>query len=197
MYLLEEVIMHEDDVDSVQYFLEPHPDSEESLDEFLTVFEFDSFSLFLHLNSSLAREDLWPWAVVLLPDEYPIAEHIMTLRLKREDVLFSSYSARGRDDAQQLLLFETAPPPVSILLIKEKSTFEQLAGVSPIFGQLWAALRDKDELGQWLYLADPIDPELVKVMSALLPAADQLFDLLIAALAGKLDYALSITVSGC
>lgn len=162
MYLMEEVVMREGDVDSVRYFLEPHPESEEPLDEFLTVFEFDSFSLFLRLNSSLAQEDLWPWAVVLLPSEYPIAEHVMTLRAQREDVLFTSYSMRGRDDGQQLLLFETAPPPVSILLIKEKSTFEQLAGVSPIFGQLWAVLRDRDELGYWLYLANPIDSKLVR-----------------------------------
>ena len=162
MYLLEEIIMREGDVDSVRYFLEPHPESEEPLDEFLADFEFETFSLFLRLNSSLAREDLWPWAIVLLPNEYPIAKHVMTTQAKREDVLFTSYSARDRSNERQLTLFDTDPPPVSILLIKEKSTLEQLEGKSPIFGYLWTALRDKDEFGYWLNLADPIDPELVK-----------------------------------
>ena len=77
MYLMEEVIIREGDVDSVRYFLEPHPESEHPLDEFLEPFDDDSFSLFIRLNSSLIRESLWPWAIVLLPDEYPIAEHIM------------------------------------------------------------------------------------------------------------------------
>ncbi len=136
------------------------------MEEFLSAFDLTSFSFFIRLNKSLSREGFWPWAIVMFPDEYPIAGHIMVVRGNREDVLFTAYGAKGRGEPQhwkkQLPLFESALPPVSVLLIRAKEDFERIVEYSPVFRKVWKVLEDMGESRHWLYLADSLDSALVE-----------------------------------
>ena len=100
----------------------------------------------------------WSWAEVLLPQEYQLTGHVLSLREDAQDIKFSNYTVDAktikRDGSCYLL--------VSTLSIRSKDVLRKYAEKSLMFKQLWEALKECDDDRHWILLADSLPKEWVE-----------------------------------
>jgi hypothetical protein len=100
-----------------------------------------------------------PWAIIFFPEEYPLTEHLLSIRPNR-DIKFSAYSIihpMGQYDPEV-----DGAPPLSIIFVHSKAALMRAAATnSPLLKDAWALLGEKDENGNWVVIADHLDSDWV------------------------------------
>ena len=107
----------------------------------------------------------FPWAIVFLPEEYPLAGHLMSIR-PNMDIRFSCYSLiwPGAYDNYDVAI--NGPPKVSMIFVFSKSALQHVASSgSPLLKDAWDILSDKAEDCRWALLADVLDDDWVQDMA--------------------------------
>ena len=110
----------------------------------------------------------WPWCIIVLPAEYPLAGHVAALRGSPRNILMSSFTHVYNS-------LELLPPPsprVSICFIRKKGILHAVARRSPLFAAAWDLLADKDGDTPWLcfpgkppdeWIADPAHQKAMEI----------------------------------
>ena len=102
----------------------------------------------MELNRSIQLLDFRPWLMVFFEDEYRLAGHLSTIRENKDDLLFTAYSIQSNFSIQ-----ESGVPPVSILLVKNKSILKSLSNKSELFYPIWEDCEKADEKMQWVFIS--------------------------------------------
>lgn len=106
------------------------------------------------------RDRGWPWAVVLLPRELPLAAHFMEARGVHRNLPMMSYSfLREAKNHRQGI------PPAGVLLFPKRGVARRLAGVSPVIRAWWPVLQNLPTGTTHLIMVDEPDPGLVSELS--------------------------------
>ena len=120
------------------------------LDKFLGKYNTSCLSQLMELNRSIQLLDFRPWLMVFFEDEYRLAGHLSTIRENKDDLLFTAYSIQSNFSIQ-----ESGVPPVSILLVKNKSILKSLSNKSELFYPVWEHCEKADEKMQWVFISRP------------------------------------------
>ena len=103
---------------------------------------------------------VWPWAVVLLPRELPLAAHFMEARGVHRNLPLLSYSflSEGKNHRQGI-------PLAGVLLFPERGIAHRLAKVSPVIRAWWPGMQNLPTGTTHLLIVDEPDPGLVSELS--------------------------------
>lgn len=110
----------------------------------------------------------WPWCIIVLPGEYPLAGHVAALRGSPRNILMSSFT----HVYNSLELLAAPSPRVAMCFVRKKGILRAVARRSPLFAAAWAPLADKDDETPWLcfpekpsaeWLADPAHQEAMAI----------------------------------
>ena len=153
---------------SVENFMQVDSAAEPIIDYFLQKYGRDSFEYFENLDKTIKLEEIWPWAIILFKEEFRLAGHVVSLRKDRKDFLFSAYSIGPGPYS----IAAQGVPPVSVLLMNNKTVLEEAAKQSPLFDAAWSQLADKSEDQHWVCITDSPPADWVAVNSQ---NDDQLF----------------------
>jgi hypothetical protein len=115
-----------------------------------------------HFLWSIAQNfgDSWPWASIVFPRCYPLADH---LRDVRPDAASMPFTPHGRPPD---------PPPagwtrcVGAVFATTREVLRVAAGRSPMFTSAWAALAEKAEGSSWICLSHRLDPRSIAAVRA-------------------------------
>jgi len=108
-----------------------------------------------------SQESRCPWAVIILPDEYPVMGHLLSFRKHPNDFLASSFSIMN-PLVQPFDVSDGCAPTLSVLWIFTKDALKVVAkGLPSLFGRMWGELCDCDEQSVWAYIADPFNEHCV------------------------------------
>lgn len=118
------------------------------LDKFLEKYNTCCLTQLMELNRSIQVLDFQPWLIVFFEDEYRLAGHLSTIREIKDDLLFTAYSVQSNYSIQ-----ESGVPPVSILLVKNKSVLKSLSNKSELFCPVWEHCENADEKKQWVFIS--------------------------------------------
>ena len=165
LYLLRSEVRKSDGtIESSTLFTEYSNETEEALDNFLSMWNSDAFEVFSSLDEAIRRQGIWPWAIALYEKEFRLAGHVVSLRQHRCDFSFSSHSMHNHDVLSLgEHIEENGVPPFSILLINNKKALADAAKKSPLFEQAWLLLKDKEDNAHWVCIASsPPDEWVVK-----------------------------------
>ena len=114
----------------------------------------------------------FPWAIVFMPEEYPLAGHLMSIR-PNMDIRFSCYSLIWPGAYDNYDLAGNGPPKVSMIFAFSKSALQHAASNgSPLLQDAWNLLSDRAEDCRWVVLADPLDDDWVQDVAK---TSDELF----------------------
>lgn len=99
------------------------------------------------------------WCTVIYPEEYPLGAHVANVRKFYKRLPYSSFGAiqPAIPDANYHRTW------VSFLYFPTKEILDDLAGQSDMFARLHHQLHDVDSVHQWVYLADRLDPDWVRL----------------------------------
>jgi len=120
------------------------------VDKFLEKYNTSCLMQLMELNRSIQLLDFRPWLMVFFEDEYRIAGHLSTIIENKDDLLFTAYSIQSNYSIQ-----ESGVPPVSILLVKNKSILKSLSNKSELFYPVWEHCEKADEKMQWVFISRP------------------------------------------
>ena len=166
IFLLEKIIKGEG-FQSTSSFLEITSEAEYALDSILEKFDTNSFSFMIGLNKSYNNINWWPWAIIVFGEEYRFAGHLASIRENKSDFNFTAFSIPKRYSIE-----EHGVPPVSVISIKNKGIFSDLAARSPLFHSSWELLKSRDNNQRWLIFPEPPEKGWLMEMSG---GDDELF----------------------
>ncbi len=124
----------------------------------------DADGFLLEIEYMVRKEDSvsFPWAIVFLPEEYPLAGHLMSIR-PNMDIRFSCYSLIWPGAYDNYDFAVSGPPKVSMIFVFSKSALQQGASSgSPLLRDAWGILSDRAEDSRWVVLADTLDDDWVR-----------------------------------
>jgi len=100
----------------------------------------------------------WPWAWVFLPECYPLASHVRSIREDASSMPFTLYGAAPDPVPPGWL------PCVGAVLVTEKDVLRAAAARSPMFESAWSALHGYSPWTHWVCLSEPLDPAWVETV---------------------------------
>ena len=144
-------------------FIELDPNGEEceaerKLNGFLDPYNKTIWSILSTSAFTSLIAGYWSWAEVLLPREYQLTGHILSLREDAQDIKFSNYTV----DPKTIKRDGSSYLSVSTLSIRSKDVLRKYAEKSQMFKQLWEALNECDDDRHWILLADSLPKEWVE-----------------------------------
>jgi hypothetical protein len=111
--------------------------------------------------------DCWPWASIVFPRCYPLADH---LRDVRPDAASMPFTPHGRRP-------DPVPagwtPCVGAVFATTRDVLRVAAGRSPMFASAWMALADKAESSKWICVSQRLDPVWISAVRAVAPSTAQ------------------------
>jgi len=96
-----------------------------------------------------------PWAIIVFSAQYPIVDHLSAVAERALHIDFGPF----RDDTG------AERREVGFVLVSDKSALHSGAEHSLPLECAWAALRGMDEFHSWLYLADPLSTDWLRLHS--------------------------------
>lgn len=107
----------------------------------------------------------FPWAIIFCAAEYPLADHLLSIRPNRE-IRFAHYSMFHPHSLKQDDAMVSTTPQLSILFIFSKGALMKAAETdSPLVREVARILADKPETENWVVIDDPLDPNWVRKLS--------------------------------
>lgn len=104
----------------------------------------------------------YPWAIIFLSAEYPLGGHLLSIRPNR-DIRYSNYSRCHPHNDEPFEIAIDGQPPVSFINVFSKAALRDAAATSSLLlMDAWSVLSDKPESGNWVVIADPLDPAWVQ-----------------------------------
>ncbi len=134
----------------------------------------DAGSFLLEIEYMFRKENSvsFPWAIVFMSEEYPLAGHLMSIRPSM-DIRFSCYSLIWPGAYDNYDVAVDGPPKVSIVFVFSKLAVQHgAASGSPLLQNVCNILSDKAEDCRWVVLADPLNDEWVRNVAK---TSDELF----------------------
>lgn len=107
-----------------------------------------------HFLWSVSRNfgDSWPWASIVFPRAYPLADHVRDVRPDAVSMPFADHARRPEP------LPAGWKPRVGAVFATTRDVLRIAAERSPMFASAWDALADKSDGSSWMCLSDPLDP---------------------------------------
>ncbi|WP_301101196.1 hypothetical protein [Propionivibrio sp.] len=123
----------------------------------------DAGSFLLDVEYSFREQNMpFPWAIIFFPEEYALAGHLLSIRPNRE-IRFFSYSLMAQHRIKSIDPTIDGAPPLSIIYAFSKSAIRDAAATgSPLLRDAWSILADKSENGNWVVIAEALDPAWVQ-----------------------------------
>ena len=138
-------------------WLELDEEAEQAWDSMLQPFDIDSTRLMFRLNANFRQGVKVPWAIIAFPQEYPVFEHLCSIRADRESLASSSYCYLDRPKRSDEI------PLVSMIFARDiTSLAEAVSTKSPLLIGAWSCLQDKATDRHWLFLAEELPCDWVK-----------------------------------
>ena len=111
-----------------------------------------------HITSSIYRENIKPWCIVVFKKEYHLAGHIYSKRRDQKNPLFTSYTLL-RDWGGDI---EKKPPDCSALFYYTKGAAKEMSRRSPLFQSCWPTMQFLPEGRVWLIFPPSLNEDWVK-----------------------------------
>ena len=117
------------------WHMDVHPDYADRVDVFLEPHDCFGFGIALQVLRMRDQRGFWPWATVLMDQEYEIMDRIRAAREEPDDLLASMY--RSPDEQG---VAEGVDPKISILFFRSRRIAEALADKDVLLAECWDAL---------------------------------------------------------
>lgn len=135
------------------------PSATRRLDEILEPHGMTGEGLLFRLGGEVARMGVRPpWATIVLPKHYILAEHFLTLREGPEQLSLSTFDLEPCEASDHAKLGALKYARVGILTFWRKQGLAQLEGGCPFLGATWGALGHLSEAENFLVCAPEPHP---------------------------------------
>jgi hypothetical protein len=111
--------------------------------------------------------DCWPWASIVFPRCYPLADHLRDVRPDAASMPFTPHR-RSPDPVPA-----GWTPCVGAVFATTRDVLLGAAGRSPMFASAWTALADKAESSKWICVSQRLDPAWIAAVRAVAPSTAQ------------------------